>query len=271
MRRALVPALLAILGFVVACGTAGSGQDSAFLTVDSTPHSAVYVDGDLVGNTPQRKREIQPGSHVVRLECVSCDQPQERTLTFTVEPREIYTHDCTVFGADAFGAEASSTAAAEETAYITVTSFPWSHVHLDGILIGNTPKIRYPVAPGEHAILFECGGCDEPSEETISFRVDPGATWTHALLSFGEEEPTPHDAILLEGAVGPAYLSVRSEPVAEVHLDDVLIGETPLMGHAIVPGEHGLRVVCPELEQEKTLLFNVQPGETHKSNFTFEP
>lgn len=270
MRGASVLVLVAGLGAVMGCGSAQVGQQSAYLTVDSTPRAAVYVDDELIGNTPQRKKAIAAGAHVVRLECVTCDQPQERTLEFSVEPREIYTHDCTVFGAGAVeGTESPATG--DDTAHITVTSFPWSHVHLDGILIGNTPKIRYPVEPGDHTVVFECGSCPEPIDETISFRVDPGETWTHAVLSFGDEVPTADDAILLEGAVGPAYLSVRSEQVIEVHLDGVLIGEAPVTGRAIVPGEHELRVVCAELDQEKTLLFNVPAGEIHESSFTFEP
>ena len=45
------------------------GRNTGVLFVDSRPAAAnVYVDGKLVGTTPVQVENVEPGSHVVRLE-----------------------------------------------------------------------------------------------------------------------------------------------------------------------------------------------------------
>lgn len=51
---------------VTAAETATSGT-SGVLRINSRPWSQVFVDGQLIGNTPQREISLSPGQHTVRL------------------------------------------------------------------------------------------------------------------------------------------------------------------------------------------------------------
>ena len=64
--------------------------DPAFMTINAKPWATIYLDGKLVGNTPKKKHEITPGAHTVILKCGPCAEPQEQTLTFTVNPGDTY-------------------------------------------------------------------------------------------------------------------------------------------------------------------------------------
>ncbi len=44
-----------------------SASTTGRLLVNSTPWSQVYIDGQLVGNTPQRNLSINAGRHIVRI------------------------------------------------------------------------------------------------------------------------------------------------------------------------------------------------------------
>ncbi len=64
--------------------------DPAYMTINAKPWATIYLDGKLVGNTPKKKHEITPGAHTVVLKCGPCSEPQEQTLTFTVNPGDTY-------------------------------------------------------------------------------------------------------------------------------------------------------------------------------------
>ncbi len=262
-RRGWLAGLLATLAFGLAgCPqTPAGGPTEAFVSLDAQPAASVTLDGELVGNTPLRKYAVTPGSHTVVLECISCREPQSRSLAFAVEAREIYTHDCTRFDAG----EPVDAVDAGDSAFITVNTKPWSTVYLDGVKIGNTPKRDYPVEPGQHEVTFKCGPCVEPQEETHTLTVEAGDTWTHLLVQFdsGDEESTPE---------GSSLLTVNSEPWGTVHLDGELMGKTPLLDVEIPSGEHHLRTFCGpcEDEQDKSVIFNVAPGASHRVDVTFD-
>ncbi len=71
-----------------------------------------------------------------------------------------------------------------ETAYMTINSKPWATIYLDGQLLGNTPKKRYPIAAGYHEVVLKCGPCSEPQEHTLRFSVKPGETHTAVRNEF---------------------------------------------------------------------------------------
>jgi hypothetical protein len=260
--------------FILALGGCFGGADvvapttaSAFLTLDSEPRAAVYVDGTLIGNTPQRKVAVEPGAHEVRLECVSCEQPQQRTLAVELEAREIYTHDCTRFDTGA------AAGVAPERAFITVYSRPWSSIYLDGTLIGHTPKQDYPVEPGTHEIVMQCGACAEPATHTETFTVAEGETWSNVRVRFEEGELGGVDGAESIEQMGTSRLRVDTEPWSKISMDGVDMGRTPLDLDGIAPGEHELIVRCgPCVDpDEEHLIFNVAPGETHRVEFEFQP
>lgn len=265
--RVTLPALLAAI-LLTGCpqDPPQGGASSAYLSLDSSPAASVTLDGELVGNTPLRKFAVQPGEHEVVLECVSCTRPQSRSIAFAVEAREIYSHDCTRFEPGTTPT-AEAAPAGDGSAFITVNTKPWSTVYLDDVLIGNTPKRDYPVEPGLHEVTFKCGPCREAQEETHTLMVGAGETWTHLLIDFetgGEGDET--------ASKGSSLLSVDAEPWGTAHLDGQLLGRTPLTDVEIESGEHHLRTLCGpcEEEQDKSTIFNVSPGATHRVVVQFE-
>jgi hypothetical protein len=62
------------------------GEDAAFLTLNSKPWSTVFLDGEMLRNTPIKDWKIAPGSHTLVLRCGNCNPPQEKTEKFTVDP-----------------------------------------------------------------------------------------------------------------------------------------------------------------------------------------
>jgi hypothetical protein len=74
-----------------------SSSATAFISINARPWASVYLDGELLGTTPLKDREIPPGSHSLRLECGPCDGPQQRSYSFTVDPTHTYTAPLTEF------------------------------------------------------------------------------------------------------------------------------------------------------------------------------
>jgi len=65
-------------------------DEPSFMTINAKPWATIYLDGVLVGNTPKKKYEITAGSHTVLLKCGPCSEPQEQSLSFTVQPGDTY-------------------------------------------------------------------------------------------------------------------------------------------------------------------------------------
>jgi eukaryotic-like serine/threonine-protein kinase len=61
-----------------------------------------------------------------------------------------------------------------EQAFLNINSIPVSSVILDGMPIGSTPKVKFPVSPGSHSILFV--NADQGFKKQISVAVEPGET-----------------------------------------------------------------------------------------------
>ncbi|MCB9667277.1 MAG: protein kinase [Myxococcales bacterium] len=63
-------------------GSTSGGTGSGVLQINSTPWSQVYVDGNLVGNTPQMSLSLPQGKHQIRL--VNPEFNFEKTLSVTI-------------------------------------------------------------------------------------------------------------------------------------------------------------------------------------------
>ena len=298
-RRRYLPVCAALwiaAGALAGCGTcfgggdggAGGGGDWAFMTLGATPRAAVTLDGQLIGNTPLRKYSVPPGEHTVLLECVSCLEPQASTLTFTLEAGEIYTHESTTFemgsGEPVTGGVAEAPTPAEvrpDPAYLTVHSQPWSVVFLDGELMGNTPLSKKMIEPGTHTMVLKCGPCASHDEITRTFAVDPGETHISMVNEFGVDgvedplgtgEPADDDTEDGEEPEGEGYLRITSTPWAEVILDGVAIGQTPIASWTVEAGSHKVNLECGPCEdpQNELFLFSVARGETYTIEGQFE-
>lgn len=285
-RRSL---LLTLAASVVApvllagCGSCGGGlvnAPSAFMTLDTAPRAAVSLDGELIGNTPLRKYAIEPGDHEVVLECVPCPVAQSRTLTFTVEPREIYTNEATVFemGSEGAGIPVNGGSDGGGSATLTANSKPWSVVFLDGALLGNTPMLDRSIESGFHTLVFKCGPCGDNAELTEDFFVESGQSHVSVSNLFdesGDSEPFPsvamdHREEPTAGGVG--HVRIDATPWAKVSLDGKPIGNTPIAGIEIEVGSHKATLECGPCEDPQTelFLFSVAAGDTYSIQATFE-
>ncbi len=74
-----------------------SSSATAYISINARPWASVYLDGELLGTTPLKDREIPPGSHSLRLECGACGGPQQRSYSFTVDPAQTYNAPFTEF------------------------------------------------------------------------------------------------------------------------------------------------------------------------------
>jgi serine/threonine protein kinase len=71
-------------------GTGATGDaDEGTLRVNSRPWSRVYIDGRLVGNTPQMQLSLAPGWHTVTL--VNPDFGLQKVVTIRIKPGELVT------------------------------------------------------------------------------------------------------------------------------------------------------------------------------------
>ena len=60
--------------------------------------------------------------------------------------------------------------------YVTINTYPWSAITLDGRPMGNTPRSRMEIPPGEHHLILRCGPCATSQERTHDFTIAPGQT-----------------------------------------------------------------------------------------------
>lgn len=74
-----------------------STSTTAYISINARPWASVYLDGELLGTTPLKDREIPPGSHSLRLECGPCDGRQQRSYSFTVDAAQTYSAPLTEF------------------------------------------------------------------------------------------------------------------------------------------------------------------------------
>ncbi len=74
------------------------GEDAAYLTLNARPWATIYLDGEMVRNTPLVDWAIAPGSHTLLLRCGNCVPPQEKTQEFSVEPGETHVSVRNEFG-----------------------------------------------------------------------------------------------------------------------------------------------------------------------------
>lgn len=57
--------------------------------------------------------------------------------------------------------------------YLSINSTPWAELAVDGIVVGNTPKLGIRVTPGQHELLFVRDGFEV---RRMRVTVAPGAT-----------------------------------------------------------------------------------------------
>lgn len=63
--------------------------------------------------------------------------------------------------------------AAKPLGFLAINSTPWAELSVDGRVVGNTPQIKVPVAPGRHQLVLARAGF---ATRRTSVSVVPGAT-----------------------------------------------------------------------------------------------
>jgi hypothetical protein len=67
-----------------------------------------------------------------------------------------------------------------------------------------------------------------------------------------------------------ALLNVSSTPAAQVFVDHVQVGNTPLRNHKLAPGPHVIHLFCQELGKTKEIKVNAKAGASIKKNVKFK-
>jgi serine/threonine-protein kinase len=104
-----------------------------------------------------------------------------------------------------------------------------------------------------------------PAGEPQGMRVEAPASTTVV----DEPEPAPEAA----PPPGRGRIDVNARPWARVYLDGKEVGYTPLVLRRIPAGKHVLRLVNPELEEERKIRVKVEAGAVRKIavDFTADP
>jgi len=144
------------------------------ILVRSTPAgAAVAIDGQAVGSTPLTTRELEAGTHVVRVSRDGYAAEQRRVTITSARPSQSLTIDLARErrGAQAPG-PATSAASGRINAGLLVDSRPaGASVFVDDRLVGTTPLTLSTMNAGEHAVRLERDGYHQ---WTSSVRVVAG-------------------------------------------------------------------------------------------------
>jgi eukaryotic-like serine/threonine-protein kinase len=130
---------------------------------------------------------------------------------------------------------------APEPGFLSINSDVGCKVFLDGKPVGETPIASLETASGNHLVLIKNDVFGY--SKTLSAKVEPGKS-SHVSAKF------------------LAFLDVNAAPWANVYLDSVKIGKTPLKKGRIKPGKHTIRLVNPDLDKEKVISETFVSGQT---------
>ena len=193
-------------------------QTSFMVDINSAPSEArVYLDDRLRGATPIERLDLALGDYAIRIEKNDRYVPFEGRLVVQAGEEEPipFNFDLTpLFGT------------------IVVRTEPDAAlVYMGDRLIGGTPVEFRDAAVGEHDIRIE-----KDKYEPISTRT----------VIVGDET-TSLDLVL---EPKPGFLDIRSAPAAAtVYLGDQHLGETPLTGVELNPGDYTVRITKPKFEE----------------------
>ncbi len=102
-----------------------------------------------------------------------------------------------------------------------------------------TPAARPPIV--EEPLAEEATAAPDPTPAP----AEPTPAPVRAAPQKPKPEPTPEPTPPAPVATGPGTLTVSAYPFANVFVDGVSLGRTPLKGHSLTPGPHELKLVVP--------------------------
>jgi len=216
------------------------------LQVYSSPVGAsVFVDGIYYGSTPATVGNLAPGSHPVKLRLAGYS---EYSSTVTISPGATTSMSPTLIPNPASG-------------FISVTSYPsGASIYLDDVFQGKTTKGQsfniLDVQPGSHVIHLSIEGYQD---YTATIAIVAGQT-TPVAVTF---TPAP--------AEKTGNIEIISSPSgAEVYVDNVFSGYTPMNVQSVTAGTHALLLRLGGYQDWQTTL-QVTAGSTSPVTATITP
>jgi len=205
----------------------------------AVPIAAIAVGALLLGVAlAMSLLRPEPGENVERAAGPVTTVPEAAPTTMEVEDRD---------PVDAAASAAETAAKPTPTAapafgYLKATVDPGIQLSIDGKSLPGPPFARLRLAPGSHeaAITGEFVGISRQR-----FSVEAGKTL---------------DRLFAPGEVG--YLKVIAIPWAEVFVDGVALGQTPIAKIEVVAGPHTVVLKNPQLG-ERTQQIVITAGETN--------
>ena len=200
------------------------------LTVTSTPSGAsIYIDGDLIGQTPLTSYEVDTG---VRYE-------RQVTVGLMLSGYKSYMDQLTLRSGQHTPLDVRLEEFIPRTGMLTVTSTPsGASIYVDGDLIGQTPLTSYEVDTG---VRYE-------RQVTVGLMLSGYKSYMDQLTLRGGQH-TPLDVRLEEFIPRTGMLTVTSAPSgASIYIDDDLIGQTPVHDYEIDTGSQREKQIEVRLE-----------------------
>lgn len=210
-----------------------SGTVRVLANVDK---ARVFLDGKDMGPQPLDVKDISPGEHVIEVKAPGYMTAEKRVT--------VGAGDAQVLKIDL-----QPEAAADSGVVKVVSRVPEATVYIDGKNVGSVPQ-EATLPPGEHYVTVEKKGYTKFEKK---LRVQTGQTMTvSADLK----------------AVGG--INVVSNPAgAEILIDGISVGKTPMKKEDIDVGDHILTVRAPNFYNfEKTIT--VKGGDTQVVQATLE-
>lgn len=183
--------------------------------LSNVPTARVYVDGTDMGPAPADIKDVSPGDHLIEVKADGY-LPREERVVVNAGTAAVLKLDL----------QAVPEAETRETAVLKVVSpVPEATIFVDGERIGNAPQEK-ELQPGEHFVVVTKPGYKK-FEQKVSLDVGQVMTVTAELAAVG----------------GLRVLSTPSG--AEVYVDGVIAGETPLNQEDVDVGQHVVTVRVP--------------------------
>jgi hypothetical protein len=137
-----------------------------------------------------------------------------------------------------------------EAGLVTVDSTPETTVYTDkGRLLGRTPLKRATLPPG--SVGLKLVNAAKGVEHFARVRVESG-------------KETKLDVVIPKGT-----LKLAVTPWAEVYVDGIRLGTTPMPARELYAGRHELRLVNPHLKKDERQTVFIRPNEATKVKRTW--
>jgi formylglycine-generating enzyme required for sulfatase activity/diacylglycerol kinase family enzyme len=202
------------------------------LTVTTTPNGAdVYIDGNHVGSSPVKLRNLSAGTHGVRIAKARYAELTKKIDLQTKMPQVIdVTLEPLPFGD------------------LKVTSIPaGAQILVDGEPKGTTPATLEMLSQGTHTVALRMEGFEPWQEQAHIVPVETTAMEARLINSHGS-------------------LTITTEPSdAEVWLDGKPMGRSPIEIKAILKGDHTIQAKKEGYEEvaETVTIAPETPHDTH--------